>query len=108
MSKFLVLYRATTSAAEQMASMTPEQSQEGMAAWMGWAQRTGGAMVDLGAPVGPAVEADDDEVETGVCGFSILQGDSKDDVLALMENHPHTQVPGASIEVHEFLAVPGM
>src|SRR5262249_48508413 len=34
MTKFLVLYRSSVSAAEQMAAGTPEQAQAGMAAWM--------------------------------------------------------------------------
>jgi hypothetical protein len=39
MSKFLVLYRSSVSAREQMANATPEQAQAGMQAWQAWARR---------------------------------------------------------------------
>ena len=52
MNKYVVLYRASTSAADQMANATPEQMQAGMDAWMSWSQRAGSAIVDLGTPLG--------------------------------------------------------
>jgi hypothetical protein len=51
MSKFLVLYRSSVSAREQMANATPEQAQAGMQAWQAWVESAGPAMVDLGAPL---------------------------------------------------------
>jgi hypothetical protein len=36
MTKYLLLYRAPVSAAEQMASSTPEAAEAGMEAWMAW------------------------------------------------------------------------
>jgi hypothetical protein len=112
MTKFLVLYRAPMSAMEQMAGATPEQAQAGMDAWMAWAGKAGDAIVDLGAPLAgaahlgvPAAEASD---AAQVCGFSVLQAESADAVTAALDGHPHLQMPGASIEVLEFLAIPGM
>ncbi len=43
MTKYLLLYRAPVSAAEQMASSTPEAAQAGMEAWMAWGERAGSA-----------------------------------------------------------------
>src|SRR5213595_1202728 len=57
--RFLVLYRARMTAAEQMAQGSPEQAQAGMDAWMAWAQRAGEAIVDMGSPLG-LVEAGGD------------------------------------------------
>jgi hypothetical protein len=37
-----------------------------------------------------------------------MQAESKDAVLSLLKGHPHFMAPGASIEVHEFLPMPGM
>jgi len=51
MTKYLLLYRAPVSAAEQMASSTPEAAQAGMEAWMAWGERAGPAVVDMGSPV---------------------------------------------------------
>ena len=99
MTKFLVLYRSSVGAREQMANATPEQMQAGMDAWRAWMEKTGSAVVDFGAPV------------TGngdVSGFSILQAESRGEVEALLADHPHRQAPGASIDVLEFLTLPGM
>ena len=54
MTKFMVLYRSSTSARDQMANATPEQMKAGMEAWMQWAGKAGGAVIDLGAPLAPA------------------------------------------------------
>ena len=99
MSKYLVLYRSPVSAREQIANATPEQVQAGMDAWQTWAQTAGPALVDFGAPL--AGDAD-------ITGYSILQADSGSAIEALLADHPHGHVPGATIDVLEFLAVPGM
>lgn len=59
MAKYLVLYRSTMTAEEQMSQNNPEQAQAGMDAWMAWAQQAGDAIVDLGAPLS-VVEAGGD------------------------------------------------
>ena len=41
-------------------------------------------------------------------GYSILQGASIDDIVRLMDGHPHLMMPGASIDVLEVLPMPGM
>jgi hypothetical protein len=46
--------------------------------------------------------------DTEVAGYSILQAPDIDAAVALVEGHPHLQMPGASIEVHETLEIPGM
>lgn len=58
-----------------------------------------GAIVDLGAPV----QGDGD-----VTGYSILQADSRGALDDLLADHPHRHMPGASIDVLEFVALPGM
>jgi hypothetical protein len=98
-SKYLVLYRSPTSAQEQMASATPEQAQAGMEAWQAWMTSAGDAIVDFGAPV---------QGSGDVTGFSILQADSRSRIDELLADHPHRQMPNASIDVLEFVALPGM
>jgi hypothetical protein len=48
--------------------------------------------------------------ETGlpIGGFSVLEADSADDVAKLVDDHPHLHLPGAVIEVLEYLPMPGM
>ncbi len=112
MKKFLVLYHSTVPASEQMKNVTPEQAKAGMDAWMSWAKQAGPAIVDLGSPVAAAAKLDGAQKvgasNAQVGGFSILQAESKDALTGLLRNHPHFMAPGASIEVFEFLPMPGM
>src|SRR5262249_22120987 len=111
MKKFLVLYKSTVSAAEQMASATPEQMKAGMDLWMAWAKQAQSAIVDLGMPLGNAKEITDASVrdgESAVAGFSILQAEPESSLADLLKNHPHHHAPGASIELLEMMPMPGM
>jgi hypothetical protein len=109
MTKYLLLYRAPVSASEQMANASPEAAQAGMDAWMTWASKAGSAIVDMGSPVTPATSVGADRAPGDfIGGYSILEADSVDALETLLDGHPHLQLDGASIEVHEFLPVPGM
>jgi hypothetical protein len=111
MTKFLVLYQSTVSAAEQMKHGTPAQAKAGMDAWMAWAGRTGKGLVDMGSPVAATAKVTPSgpgASQSQVGGYSILQAESKEALLQTLNNHPHFMAPGASIEVFEFLPMPGM
>ena len=112
MKKFLVLYMANVPADEMMANSTPEQMKEGMDAWGAWMGKVGDSMLDIGAPLGASRSVDQGSPATAgshVTGFSVLQADSLDAAAALVENHPHLMTPGgASVEILEYLPIPGM
>jgi hypothetical protein len=91
-----------------MASATPEQTKAGMDAWMAWAGKAGGAIVDLGAPLGDGKAVGTGKTDNEIAGFSILESGSEADVVKLLEDHAHFHTPAGSIEVHEFLSMPGM
>ena len=93
-----------------MANATPEQMQAGLDAWMAWAKEAGDAVVDLGAPLGDVRRVGGGSASEGyVSGFSIIEADSGDAAVALLNDHPHLHTPGGnSIEVLEFLQLPGM
>ena len=111
MTKFLVLYRSSVSATDQMAAATPEQAETGMAAWMEWAGRNREAIVELGSPLGGVAHVTGEAVSganSDVSGYSIVQADSKDAAVELFKDHPHLRTPGdSSIDVLEFLPMPG-
>lgn len=109
MPKYLVLYRADAAATAQMADSTPEQAQEGMAAWMQWAGKAGDALVDLGSPLTRTATVGDAAAgDLPIGGFSILDAATGDDVTKLLAGHPHFHTPGkTAIEVLEFLPIPG-
>lgn len=98
MSKFLILYRADQSAAEQMAQATPEEQQAGMQAWLDWYAAVGPAVVDGGSPTSGG--------DGTIGGYSILEADDQASVEKLLEKHPHRAV--GTIDVLEFLPMPGM
>lgn len=98
MTNFLVLYRADTTAMEQMSNATPEQAQAGMQAWTAWFENAGPAVVDGGAPL-----SGDDRT---LAGYSVLQAESRDALDAILDSHPHRQV--GTFEVYEALPTPGM
>jgi hypothetical protein len=110
-AKFLVLYRSAFSAEEQMANADPEQARAGMEAWMAWANEAGDAIVDLGLPLGSGKHLDGARVaasDTDAAGYSILQAESLDDVVKLLERHPHLTVSENSLDVLPLLPMPGM
>ena len=108
MAKFMILYRSSTSARDQMANATPEQMKAGMDAWMAWAGKAGDAVVDLGSPLAPATRVGPARGPDDVTGYSILQAASAEEITSVLGGHPHLEMPGSSIEVLELLTMPGM
>lgn len=110
MKKFLVLYRAPIDAFDQMMKSTPEQQKAGMDAWMAWSRRAAAAIVDMGAPLGKALQvtaAGPSPTRNDLGGYSIMQGESKEAVAEHMKGHPHFMMPGGFIEIVELLPLPG-
>jgi len=112
MKKFMVLYLSRVSAREQMARATPEQIQAGMAEWMKWREKVQNAIVDFGSPLEGGKHIESGNVSAGeltITGYSIVQANSIDDAVKLFQGHPHFKTPGgASIDIFEFVTMPGM
>jgi hypothetical protein len=106
MSKFMILYRAPGSARDQMANATPEQRQAGLEAWRAWASRVEYAIADLGTPlahtthIGPGAASTD-----GVCGYSILEAGSAEEIETVLTGNPQLAMPGGSAEVLEIIPI---
>lgn len=108
MTKYLLLYRADVSAADQMANASPEDAQAGMDAWMTWAGKVGSALTDMGSPTQPVATIGGAGGAGFVGGYSLMEADSLDELEGLLDAHPHLMMEGNSIEVLELLPVPGM
>ena len=78
-----------------------------MAAWMGWAQRTGAALVEMGAPLGEGTLLKGSGAAGYIGGFSIVQAESLDLAKKIFDGHPHFETGGNSIELLELLSMPG-
>ena len=110
MKKFLVLYKAPASGFEQMMKSTPEQQKAGMEAWMAWAGKAAGSIVDMGAPLGKSVRVTKEGASPAtndLGGFSIMQAESKEALAESLKGHPHFMMPGGFIEVVDFMPMPG-
>ena len=96
MPKFLVTYHGAGAPA-------PEEAQQAMAAFMAWASSAGAALVDPGAPLGPAKTVSAGSVGDGsadgpVNGYSILQAPDLDSAVDLVKGHPFVS-RGGSLQV---------
>lgn len=111
MTKYMVLYNSSMSASDTMANATPEEMQASMAEWMVWkdeAEKT--VSFDFGMPlqaVSQITTSGSQASDSNVSGYSTMEGD-KDAIMELLKSHPHLKRPGATIDVLEFLPMPGM
>ena len=110
MKKFLVLYKAPTAAFEQMQKATAEQQKAGMDAWMAWSKKAAPSIVDMGAPLGKSLLVTKAGPAPGERArrLSIMQAESKEALAEALKGHPHFMMPDGSIEVIEYLPMPGM
>jgi hypothetical protein len=89
-----------------MADATPEQRQAGLEAWRAWASRVDYAISDLGTPlahtthIGPGAASTD-----GVCGYSILDAGSVEEIETILTGNPQLAMPGGSVEVLEVIPI---
>ena len=96
MPKFLVTYHGAGAPA-------PEEAQQAMTAFMAWATTAGAALLDPGAPLGPARTVSAGSVADGAAngplnGYSILQAADLDSAVDLVRNHPFVS-RGGSLQV---------
>jgi len=108
MKKFL--YKAPTSAFEQMKNATPEQQKAGMEAWMAWGKKAASSIVDMGAPLGKSLRVNKGgtaPTKNDLGGYSILQAESHEALAEALKGHPHFMMPDGSIEIVEYLPMPG-
>lgn len=111
MAKYMLIYAAPVSAEQQMANASPEEMAAGMQPWLDWFGKMGPAMVDGGAPLGHGVSMTKDgpaDSSLHVAGYSIIEAADVDAAKAMVADHPHFMMPGATVEVLEVMPMPGM
>jgi hypothetical protein len=80
-----------------------EARREAMAAFAQWAARTGSALVDPGAPLGPSKTVAKGSVTDGPAsgptgGYSVIEADDIDAAVTLVRDHPFVD-RGGSLQV---------
>ena len=112
--RFLIIYHAPIDAMAQTANASPEEMAKGMAMWKAWAKRAGSKLTDLGAPLvnGKRLNSNGSSAPSNrdVTGYSLLEANDWEELEDLLSGHPHISGwhPGATIEVHETMLIPGM
>ncbi|MFC2080492.1 hypothetical protein ACFLRQ_03355, partial [Bacteroidota bacterium] len=93
MKKYIVLYHAPIDAWTQTGEASKEEMEEGMKQWMVWAEKCGDKLLDMGSPLtngltlSPGGKTADRQKM--LAGYSIMQGENRDEVYALLKDHPH-------------------
>ena len=94
MARFLVTYHGGGMPADETAR------RQAMEAFGAWASRTGKALVDPGAPLGPAKTVSSGSVTEGPAsgppgGYSVIEADDIEAAVALVRDHPFVARGGA-------------
>jgi hypothetical protein len=111
MAKYIIIYSSSEDPLAMMNNATPEQMQASMAEWTRWRNEAVQEFsVEFGMPFHAIAKLDSDGVtdsDSHNSGYSILEGD-KDKIIEKLRSHPQLKRPGATIDVFEFLAMPGL
>jgi hypothetical protein len=109
--KFMALYMAPAASIAEMMQGTEQDMKDGMAAWNDWSEKNRKAIDDMGAPLGKTrtVSASGvKDTKNEVTGFSIVEADSHDAAAKMFAGHPHLQIKGATIDIMNYVDIPGM
>ena len=100
MTRFLVTYHGSGMPDD------PELMEQAKAAFGAWVAGAGDAIVDPGAPVHTVTQVTSgsaqDPVEIG--GYSIIQADSPDAAVAVLQSHPYV-ARGGTLQVNQVIEV---
>jgi len=111
MTKFLFIYHAPMTPAEA-APPAPEDMQASMGEWNAWAAKVGDGLIDFGTPLANGVRVSPCGAtapsQREVAGYSLVEAETAEAALELAKQHPHLNMPGCEIEVHEAQHIPGM
>mgnify|MGYP000114919763 CR=1 FL=1 len=107
MKKFLVIYGMSSDAiADFMQNSTKEQQEADMKDWNEWMENNKEHMADMGNPVGKNTRLTKDSVEeisNDIAGYSIMQAESKEDLIEIIKTGPHLNMPKSYTEVMEIV-----
>lgn len=90
--------------AEMMAKSTPEDRKKDMDRWNKWMEEHKDSFADMGAPAGKNTRVTKDgatEVPNDIGGYSIMQAESKEDLIEILKTNPSNDMPGSYVEVME-------
>lgn len=105
MKNFLVLYMAPIETVRKMMqTMTPADQEKDMEQWKEWMDKHKAHFADQGAPVGKNTRVTRESAEehsNDIMGYSIMQAESKEELLKILAESSHLDMSGAYTEVME-------
>lgn len=105
MKSFIALYYNTSGGHQPTPELTPEQTEQMLAPWGVWEKKCGSQLLDMGAPVMPAIESVDGNKwapsKNFVTGYSIVAANSLAEAKELFKGHPIYSHPEHTVEISE-------
>lgn len=108
MKKFLVLYMAPNALMREWMQKPAEErkaAEEKMQAdWQAWMKEHASVFADLGGGAGKTkriTKGGTADSTNDIMLYSLVQGESEEEITKLFETHPHFGIPEASIEIME-------
>lgn len=116
MKKFFALFHIPASVVEEWKRNTPPEkmkaaSEDMMQAWAKWMKDHEKMIVDRGMPLGKTKRVTAQtisDIRNDMNWFLIAEAESHEAAAKMFAQHPHLQIPGASVEVMEIPPMSGM
>jgi hypothetical protein len=110
--RYIVLYSAPLSVSDRFAQATAAEAAAGVEQWIRWAHKLGPALIDPGRPFGQAARvkrSGTEHIRSTIVGMSILDANTMDDVLAMVDGHHHLDwADECDVTVLEEIPIPEM
>ena len=94
---------------KMMKNSTPKDMKEGMEKWTTWIKAHKADFVDEGAALGKnkrVMRQGVSQTRNEVTGYGIVKAESHDAAAELFTDSPHFEIPGAYIDVLEWVDMP--
>ena len=110
MKKFVAIYMAPVAAMDEIRkTRSPERMKAFNDSWMKWVKSHEKNFVDVGSPTGNNKRVTKDkiqDVKNEILGYSVVQAETHQEAAKIFQDTPNVQIPGAYVEVLEFVQMP--
>src|SRR5260221_322387 len=101
MAKYLILFNSSMTAKETMQNASPEEMKVAMEEWMKWKDEVAKTVTfEWGLPLQAAGRVTTNgviESSNQAGGYCMIEADTKDILMNLLQSHPHLKRPDATI-----------
>lgn len=112
MKNYLVLYMAPIEELDMLIkNTTPEEMKKMNDDWTEWVKKHKKELVVTGSPLGKNKRVTQDgikDVRNELTGYSVVQAESHEEAAKIFLDNPQLEMPGAYIEVVEYVDMPEM